>query len=340
MALVTILGAGDMGTALVTPLTRNGHRVRLLGTFLDAEIVATLRSGGKHPRLQIALPLNASAHPVEESAAAFHDALLIVIAITSDAVRPVLRELAPWLGQPRAIVTVAKGFDSGPDGTTFQFLPETITEFSSAPVVAVGGPSKANEVANNQPTAVNYASSDSEALALACRVFQTLDYRIKTTDDVAGLEIAAGMKNAYAIALGIADGLELRSGDPHHNLRAALFPFAVAEMVALARAFGGRAETVLGLAGAGDLLVTITSGRNRQLGERIGAGEPPLEAVQSLTQRGTTIEGYAAIAFGHRIHQDAIFAGTIEEGELPLLDALWRIVYHGADARSALVRIL
>jgi glycerol-3-phosphate dehydrogenase (NAD(P)+) len=144
------------------------------------------------------------------------------------------------------------------------------------------------------------------------------------------------MKNAYAIALGVADGLEQRTGLPHHNLRAALFPRAVTEMGALARALGGRAETVFGLAGAGDLQVTITSGRNRLLGEHIGRGDSPADAVQALTSSGTTVEGYRAADFGYRLYRWAVDAAILAEAELPLLDALWRVLYCDAEPAAAL----
>jgi glycerol-3-phosphate dehydrogenase (NAD(P)+) len=200
----------------------------------------------------------------------------------------------------------------------------------------VGGPSKANEVARGLPTAVIYGSLDAEAVEFAREVFATPRYRIEPTDDITGLEVVAAMKNAYAIALGMADGLEQRTGLPHHNLRAALFPRAVTEMGLLARAFGGRAETVFGLAGAGDLQVTITSGRNRLLGERIGRGNSPAEAVQTLATGGTTVEGYRAATFGYRFYRQAVDAGVLAEGSLPLLDALWRVLYCDAEPATAL----
>ena len=125
-------------------------------------------------------------------------------------------------------------------------------------------------------------------------MFSTPAYSIETTDDVAGLEVAAAMKNAYGVAIGIADGIEKRTGLPHANMRAALFPHAVAEMGLLAESLGGRRETVAGLSGAGDLQVTVTSGRNRLLGERIGMGLSGAEAFQELTAAGTTTEGYLA----------------------------------------------
>ncbi len=336
MARVTILGAGDMGTALATPLAHNGHDVRLWGTKRDGAIVAALRDGLEHPRLKVNLPAGVHVFPANEAATALRDAEVVVVAVTSDAVRLVLRELAPLLSEPRAVITVAKGFAGGEDGAAIQLLPDTIAEFTDAPVIAVGGPSKANEVARGLPTAVAFGSDDRRALALAVDAFRTPHYRIAPTDDVVGLEIAAAMKNAYAIALGVCDGLERQTGLPHHNLRAALFPQAVSEMGLLAEAMGGRAETAHGLAGAGDLLVTITSGRNRLLGERIGSGEHPRDAASALAGGGTTIEGFAAAGFGHRLYRQAVAKGVLEEASLPLLDGLWRVLHHDADPARVL----
>jgi len=333
LSRVTILGAGDMGTALATPLAANGRRVRLWGTALDGDIVAALRAGRPHPRLGSDLPAGVTVFAADEAPMALAGAELVVVAITSDAVRPVLARVAADLGSPRAVVTVAKGFGAGASGDDILLLPDIIAESTPAPVVAVGGPSKANEVARGLPTAVVFGGDDAATLAFCQDAFATRDYRIEPTDDVVGLELAAAMKNAYAIALGVADGLEQTTGLPHHNLRAALFPRAVAEMATLAAAIGGRAETVLGLAGAGDLLVTITSGRNRRLGELIGRGEAPAAAYGTLASGGTTIEGYPAADFGYRLAADHLGPGA-----LPLLDALWRVLYAGAPPRQTLWR--
>jgi glycerol-3-phosphate dehydrogenase (NAD(P)+) len=325
-----------MGTALVTPLSYNHHDIRLWGTERDDAIVTALRDGRAHPRLNVPLPAGARVFFAGEADAALHEAEILVVAVTSDAVRPVLERLSPQLGSPRVVVTVAKGFDGGTDGNAVHILPVAIAEFTVAPVVAVGGPSKANEVAFGLPTAVVFGSGAHEALSLVHDAFRTPNYRVTVTDDVYGLEIAAAMKNAYAIALGVADGLERRTGAPHHNLRAALFPFAVAEMGLLAGAMGGRPETAHGLAGAGDLLVTSTAGRNRLLGERIGSGERPLDTVAALARGGTTIEGFAAAGFGYRLYRHAVAAGTLAETSLPLLDAVWRVLHHDADPASTL----
>src|SRR5215203_1409407 len=123
------MGAGDMGTALVTPLAHNGHEVRLWGTERDGAIIEALRAGNEHPQLGISVPTNVQVFSSEESADAFHNAEVVVVAITSDGVRAVLSRLAPVLGVPRVVVTVAKGFDAGQDGHDIQLLPTTIAEF-------------------------------------------------------------------------------------------------------------------------------------------------------------------------------------------------------------------
>jgi len=325
-----------MGTALLTPLHAGGHELRLWGTERDAAIIESLHRGDPHPRLGTQLPPGVSTFDAAEATAALAAAEIVVVAITSDAIRPVIGRIADALDNPRAVVVVSKGFDSGPNGDEILLLPHVLGEFTPAPVVGVGGPSIAKEVAIGTPTAAIFGSSDPGALALTRQVFSTPAYSIAITDDVAGLEVAAAMKNAYAVAIGIADGIEKRTGLPHANMRAALFPHAVAEMSLLAESLGGRRETIAGLAGAGDLQVTVTSGRNRLLGERIGMGLSGAEAFQELTAAGTTTEGYLAAHYGFGLAKQAIPAGEPVSHSYPLLDALYRVLYEGAPAAEAL----
>lgn len=334
MAQVTILGAGDMGTALTTPLVHNRQQVRIWGTTRDSAIVAALQAGEPHPRLALPIDPGVRVFAAADAAAALDDAEIVVVAITSDAVRGVLTQLAHHLRSARVIMTVAKGFDAGADGGAIQLLPATITELCPAPIVAVGGPSKANEVARGLPTAVVFGGTDAESVNLCHETFATPDYQIETTADIIGLEVAAAMKNAYAIGLGVADGLERRTGDPYHNFRAALFSRAIEEMARLATLLGGHQETVTGLAGCGDLQVTMTSGRNRLLGDRIGAGETVEAAARALANADTTIEGYPAVAFGYRLAHQLVRSGVAAESDFRLLDALWQILYDDAPLQT------
>ncbi len=145
-------------------------------------------------------------------------------------------------------------------------------------------------------------------------------------DDVVGLEMAAALKNAYVIALGICDGLEQASGHPWHNLKAAIFPQAVAEMARLAQMLGGRGETVSGLAGAGDLQVTALSGRNRLLGERVGRGEPVAEALEAMRRAEQTVEGVAAVYSGVELLAQLAADGQVAVEDYPLLGAIRAIL--------------
>jgi glycerol-3-phosphate dehydrogenase (NAD(P)+) len=336
MVKVAILGAGDMGTALLTPLHAGGHELRLWGTERDAPILAALQRGDPHPRLGTPLPAAVALFAAAEAAAALDGAEIVVVAITSNAIRPVLTQLAADLGSPRAIVVVGKGFDAGPRGDDVLLLPHVVAEFTPAPVVAVGGPCIAKEIALAAPTASVFASVDADALAYCQEVFATSAYFIEPTADVVGLEIAAAMKNAYGVAIGIADGIEKRTGIPHANLRAALFPQAVAEMAQLAELLGGRRDTVAGLAGAGDLQVTVTSGRNRLLGEHVGMGMSGAEAFRALTASGTTTEGFLAAGHGYRLASRALPEGEPVGRRFPLLEALYRILYEEEDAITGL----
>jgi glycerol-3-phosphate dehydrogenase (NAD(P)+) len=335
VATVTILGAGDMGFAISTPVAANGHDVRLWGTHLDTEIIETLRAGGPHPRMGTVVRPGVRLFGSGEGAAATEGADIVLFAVTSVGIRPVVEHFAAQLPHVPVVMTVAKGFDPGPDGDAILLLPEVIAERTSAPIVGVGGPSKANEVARGIPTGITFGG-DLEAAAFCADVFRTPAYNIEVTDDLVGVEIAAAMKNAYAIALGASDGMEKATGVPHHNFRAALFPQAVREMGKLAEALGGRAETVAGRPGAGDLQVTITSGRNRLLGERIGSGEPGPRAAAALRDAGITVEGYDALGFGHRLARSLTDPATGRPLELPLLDALYRVLHDGAPAAETL----
>lgn len=335
MARLAILGAGDMGTALTTPLAQNGHDVRLWGTPLDDEIVRALRGGLPHPRLGIALPPGAHVFAATEAEAALAGVEVVVVAVTSDGVRPVVSSLAPLLAKVPIVVTVAKGFAAGQHNDEVLLLPEVIATATASPIIGVGGPSKANEVARGIPTAVVFAG-EREAAARCRELFATTTYKVETSDDLTGVEIAAAMKNAYAIALGVTDGLEQATGVPHHNLRAALFPQAVAEIGRLAEAGGGRRDTAAGLAGSGDLQVTITSGRNRRLGERIGQGIPGAAAASALRAEGVTVEGYAAADFGYRLAQGLSARKSESSLDLPLLHGLWSILYENAPALETL----
>ncbi|MFN8675839.1 MAG: NAD(P)-binding domain-containing protein [Thermomicrobiales bacterium] len=343
MARVAILGAGDMGTAVLTPLAGR-HHARLWGTAHDAAIIATLLAGKPHPRLGLHVPEGVRLFPSASLTEALDDADIVVLAVSSHGVRPVMQQIAPHLGCAQAIVILSKGLEQEESGTAVLRFSQVAAEYTDAPVVAVGGPGIAREVAFGIPTAAVFGSAFPEALHLTQQVFGTPDYLVETTFDIAGVELAAALKNAFAMSFGMVDGAEKASKLPHANLRAALFPRALAELRDLVAALGGEPETVYGQAGLGDLQVTAAAGRNRLLGERIGAGATAADAVGDLSTAGITTEGFAVTALGYQLARELcdgdeaavrrrfpLLAGLqrIANADAPPLATLWEAVRGG-----------
>lgn len=327
---ITILGAGAMGSAIATPLADAGHRVRLWGTRLDDALVAGLRAGRPHPRTGGLLPAGVETYLAPQLAEALAGADLVVLAVSSVGVAPVMQLAAPLLGGVEAILVCSKGFADDSAGRV-RLLPDVMAEILAAhggrplPIVAIGGPCKANEVAARTPTAAIYAApADPQRYALLA---STPHYRVAASTDLAGVELCAALKNVYAIALGVADGLDA-AGQPHHDLKAAIFAQGLAELRVLLVAEGCDPWTALGLAGAGDLEVTGLSGRNKVYGMRLGQGEQASRALAEMVAAHQTVEGVPAATFALRFvterHPEMV-------GQLPLLGAINRVVHDGAD---------
>lgn len=343
MARVAILGAGDMGTAMLTPLTGR-HDVCLWGTPHDASIIERLHEREPHPRLGIRVQEDVRLYPSADLDAALDGAEIVVLAVSSHGVRPVMQEVAPYLLRVQAVVILSKGLEQARSGAPVLRLSEAAAAYTEVPVVAVGGPGIAREVALGIPTAAVFGSISGDALRLTEQAFSSPAYLIETTTDIAGVELSAGLKNAFAMSFGMLDGAEKTSNQPYANLRAALFPRAIAELRDLVVSLGGRPETVYGLAGLGDLQVTAAAGRNRLLGERIGAGATAADAVRDLSAEGITTEGFAVTELGHQLALELcegdhtalrlrfpLLVGLqrIANADAPPLEALWEAVRAG-----------
>ncbi|WP_285727581.1 NAD(P)H-dependent glycerol-3-phosphate dehydrogenase [Psychromicrobium xiongbiense] len=347
MSTVTILGAGAMGSALATPLRANGHETRLWGTHLDDFRIDALEAGLPHPGTNVPAPEGLKLYRSAALAEALDGADAVIISVASVGVYDVARLAAPSLasssldsspGGGKLLMLTSKGFHTRPDGS-IGLMPEAAREALGEPgrtLVSIGGPCKANEVAAGRFTATLYASDDAAALDQAAALLATADYRIQRSDDETGLEIAAPLKNVYAIALGFADGLHERTGEPWHNLKSAFFAQAVREMSVLSVAMGGREATAYGLAGVGDLEVTGLSGRNKVFGSRLGAGESVPEAREAMAAAGLTVEGLDAC----RLSQGLIRQLGLGAETLPLLTAITAVLYAEADPLTALTGAL
>lgn len=339
MSQITIIGAGAMGSALTVPLIENGHNVNLWGTHLDDKIIDDLREGKDHPKHKHKLPPNINTFYNNELEEALAGSNYIIMAITSDALGNVFKKVIPFIGKNVIIATVSKGFDYNEKGEIV-ILPQILKgllpkELEDLPIVAVGGPCKANEVVYRSPSNVVYACEDYQAAKKFKEIIETNVYNVKADTDVIGTEVAVAMKNAYAVALGFAEGFQQIKGYSHNNTKSALFTIAVEEMIILAEAMGGRMSSVIGLPGIGDLEVTGEAGRNRLLGEVIGSGLSSYDAIDKMKEEDITVEGYPAIKFGYSI---AMNLNLIDE--MPLLEGLYQILYKNISCYETIRRIL
>lgn len=342
MATVTIIGAGAMGSALVVPLYDNGNEVRLWGTELDGHIIDAVKAGKEHPKHKHILP-NVKFYYEQELAQAMEGTTHVIMAITSDALGMVFERVVPYLKKGTIVATVSKGFNYNKDGKIV-LLPEILEEripesLQDISIVAIGGPCKANEVVYRSPSNLVYACKDIEAAQNFKQLIQTDVYNVKVDTDIVGVEVAVAMKNAYAIALGFAEGFKEREGYTHNNTKSALFAVALQEMIELSDALGGEMRSVIGLPGAGDLEVTGEAGRNRILGETIGGGMNSKDAIKKMADEDITVEGYGAVDFGYKLSQELIKEGKLKS-ELPLLSALYDILYGDAECYETIKNVL
>lgn len=334
MSRVAILGAGVMGSALSVPLADNGHEVRLVGTHLDREIVDSLRQSGVHPGLEVELPHAVAAFQIEDASEALEGAEIVLSGVNSFGVRWASEQLVRFLPDGALVIAIAKGLEAG-DGGRLRILPEVLTDSwseprrAASPVSAITGPSIAGEVAVRRDTCVVFAGAERMALERLRAAFSTNSYRVWTSGDLVGCEVCAAMKNCYALAIGLAEGvLEARgaadSANRMHNYEAALFAQGSAEMRRMVALLGGDPETPSWLPGVGDMYVTSTGGRNVRVGRLLGTGMRFEEASAELGN--PTLEGAAAIreVGGALEHLDA--REGVGPRDFPLLYHLYRVI--------------
>ncbi len=325
---VTVLGAGYMGSAMACVARRRGHEVRLWGTWLDDPMIEPCERGEPHPRLKLRLDgidLLRSSRLAEALAGAD----LVVHAANSEGVAAVLTRAAAHLPDV-PVLSVTKGLLESDEGRMAR-IDVVVGQRLGRPLrfVHAAGPAKAMEIARGVLTWMEFAGSPMDA-ATCAHAFEDDRLIVRQSDDLAGATLCSALKNAYATGLGLWDGCV---GVNAHNARAACFAQAIAEMCTLVVAAGGRAETVHGPAGVGDLHVTAAAGRNRVFGERVGRGTPAARVAAEMLAAGELTEGYPAIQTAWR------FAEENRVGALPLLAALHAVVWEGAAVGSALDRL-
>ena len=318
-----------MGAALAMVHERAGAPTTLLGTRFDDATIDAVKAGRAHPALGITLPPAIDCRRSDAWGAVLRNAERIVLGISSDGLADVVRQVAPQV-RATAVWTIAtKGWDP----ETLRTPSEVVAESGGQRVVVLAGPALAPELVAAAPTAMVCASSDVEAAASVARTLNTAGVSATVTDDVPGAEIAAAYKNVTAIAVGMCEGLSERLPESvfiHRfaNARAATFALGLRDMCRLAERSSGRIETILGLAGAGDLYVTCLGGRNGNLGRLLGAGQTPEQAQRTI---GSTVEGVAntaaALALADKLGIELVAARIVDavlQGDLSPTDAVAR----------------
>lgn len=274
---VGVFGAGSWGTALAAQAARNGHATTLWGR--DPAQVAAMREARRNLRYLPDLELPGALGYSADLAEAARDADLLLVVVPSHAFPQLLQQLAPLRRAGTGVAWATKGFELG----SGRFLHEVADEAvgHDVPKAVVTGPSFAREVTQGLPTAVTVHSEDPAFAQDVADALHGPTFRVYTGADMLGAELGGAMKNVLAVATGIADGMQLGL-----NARAGLITRGLNEMLRLNAALGGRAETLMGLAGLGDLVLTCTGdlSRNRRLGLALGRGQSIAEAVQAIGQ--------------------------------------------------------
>ncbi len=316
---ILVAGSGGWGTALAMVLLRNGHEVTLWSYCKEeSEQLAQTRENPFLAGVTLPEELQYTAEASEVS-----DKDLVVFATPSFAVRTTARTIAPYLRAEAILVSVTKGIENG----TGLRMSELVSQETGRTVVALSGPSHAEEVSRGIPTGVVAACEDKALAEQVQSVFMCDRLRVYTCPDVVGVELGAAHKNVIALCAGVSDGMGY--GD---NTKALLMTRGLAEAARLGMALGASRETFAGLAGVGDLIVTCTSmhSRNRRAGILIGQG---IGVQEAMRQVGAVVEGYYAAEAAWELAQK-------HHVTMPITEAAYEVLYEGGDPQTVLQRLM
>lgn len=317
-----VVGAGAWGTALADLLARNGLDVTLWA--YEPDVVASINARHENTRFLAQAPLDESLRATGDLAEAVRNAPLVVFVTPSHVLRGIARGAAANADERATLVVASKGIER----ESLALMTDVVSsEIPGRAVVGLSGPSFAREVVQRQPTAVVAASRQVDASVRVQQALSSDAFRVYTHHDVIGVELGGSLKNVMAIATGMAEGLGLG-----YNPRAALITRGLAEITRLGVALGADPLTFAGLAGIGDLVLTCTGAlsRNRQLGLEIGQGR---RLDESLASRETVAEGVYTTQSAHAL-------ASREEIEMPIVAAVYRILFEGTDPRRAIGELM
>ncbi len=322
---VAIIGAGSWGTALGLVAARAGHDVALWTR--SAEHAAAINRERRNPQRLAAYSFPQTLNATHELPDALAATDAVVLALPSHATREVVARIASHLASAVFVVSATKGIETMSGKRISEIVAEELSPAQIKGFVALTGPSFAEEVAADQPTAVVAASESHAASEAVQRAFSCSNFRVYTNADLTGAELGGAAKNTLALAAGMCAGLGLGT-----NSIAALITRGLAEMTRLALAYGGRAETLMGLAGLGDLVLTCTGklSRNRYVGEELGRGRALREALEGMKE---TAEGVrTTVAVRELAHRRGV--------EMPITEEVYRVLYEEKPVGAAIDELM
>jgi glycerol-3-phosphate dehydrogenase (NAD(P)+) len=306
MANILIIGAGSMGTAFSFPCADNNHNVSIVGTHLENDFIDQINLKKNHPILNCALPKSVKFLKFEKLSAEINKKVdLIVVAVISKGIEWAAVELSKFINYNVPILILTKGLAIHEN--TYEVLAHKMERLmkkngvKDVNITAAGGPCLAKGLVNRVHTSVIFANDDIKAAKKISQLISTDYYHIFTSDDVIGVEVCAAIKNIFSMGIGAAQGLchasaskEIKEKN-YLNTAAALIQESIYEMIIFTEKLKGKKETVMGLAGIGDLYVSADGGRNSKMGEYLGQGMTFKEA-KKIKMSNFTIEG-ADLAF-------------------------------------------
>jgi glycerol-3-phosphate dehydrogenase (NAD(P)+) len=327
MSRIVVLGAGAWGTAIALSLSRRGGHEVALWAHSESE-ARTINAAGENTIFLPGFPLPADLK-VTSDLAPISEAEIVVSVIPSEFLRSTLKRLDTQFHNGQFVVSATKGVEKGTHSRMTQVISSVLEP--AGVLVSIGafsGPSFAIEVAQGQPTAVTVAFSDFQVAHFIQQEFSSETLRLYTSSDVIGVELGGALKNVIAIAAGIAVGCGLG-----HNSTAALITRGIAEITRLAVACGGNPQTLAGLSGVGDLVLTCTGSlsRNRTVGQALGQGRKLPEILESLSGK---------VAEGVLTTRAALELARERDIEMPITEQMELILEHGKDPREAIRELM
>jgi len=323
MSRITILGAGAWGTALALSLARRGGHEIILWSH-SAALAEQLSELGENLPYLPGFTLPADVQVTSDLPGSIFEADILLCVTPSQHLRGIIGHIAPLLTRDQIIVSASKGLEE----TTFLRMSQIIASITSNPCAVLSGPSFAQEVAHGYPTAVVVASAVPTLGQIVQREFSSPTLRVYTNDDVTGVELGGALKNVIALSSGVVHGLNLG-----HNSAAALITRGIAEITRLAVACGGRRQTLAGLAGIGDLVLTCTGtlSRNRSAGIELGKGRHLSDILAGLN--GKVVEGLQSTtaALGLAARYDV---------EMPITEQMNAILHHNKSPKDAMRELM